>query len=90
MPCYRLGPRATRFTRELLDDFAAARLDRGRSSLPLARSDTRPRSRFDGYGGSEPDEAGCYLVAELQLLTRIIRIDSAPELLLASCVGLAS
>lgn len=30
MPCFRLGPRATRFTRELLDDFAASRLDRGR------------------------------------------------------------
>ncbi len=30
MPCYRLGPRATRFTRELLDEFAASMLDRGR------------------------------------------------------------
>ena len=29
MPCFRLGPRATRFTVELLDEFAASRLDRG-------------------------------------------------------------
>ena len=31
MPCYRLGPRATRFTPGLLRDFAAERLDPGRS-----------------------------------------------------------
>jgi excisionase family DNA binding protein len=30
IPCYRLGPRATRFTRQLLDEYAASRLDRGR------------------------------------------------------------
>lgn len=30
IPCYRLGPRATRFTRALLDEFAISRLDRGR------------------------------------------------------------
>ncbi len=30
LPCYRLGPRATRFTRALLDEFAASTFDRGR------------------------------------------------------------
>jgi len=30
MPAYKLGPRATRFTHELLAEFAAARLDRGK------------------------------------------------------------
>lgn len=30
MPCYRLGPRATRFTRPLLREFADERLDAGR------------------------------------------------------------
>lgn len=30
MPCYRLGPRATRFTRPLLREFADERLDTGR------------------------------------------------------------
>jgi len=30
MPAYRLGPRATRFTRQLLDEFAASTFDRGR------------------------------------------------------------
>jgi len=30
MPAYRLGPRATRFTLQLLADFAASRLDRGK------------------------------------------------------------
>ena len=31
IPCYRLGPRATRFTPELLRDFAQERLDNGRA-----------------------------------------------------------
>jgi excisionase family DNA binding protein len=31
MPCYRLGPRATRFTPELLREFARERLDAGRA-----------------------------------------------------------
>ena len=30
LPCYRLGPRAILFTRELLDEFAATTLDAGR------------------------------------------------------------
>jgi len=34
MPCYRLGPRATRFTRELFDRFAEERLDQGQSWRP--------------------------------------------------------
>ncbi len=34
LPCYRLGLRATRFTRELLDRFAEGRLDPGPSWRP--------------------------------------------------------
>ena len=30
IPCYRLGPRATRFTRVLLAEFAESTIDRGR------------------------------------------------------------
>jgi excisionase family DNA binding protein len=31
IPCYRLGPRATRFTPQLLREFARERLDAGRA-----------------------------------------------------------
>lgn len=33
MPCLRLGPRAIRFTRPLLEEWAAQQLDRGRHGV---------------------------------------------------------